>query len=72
MGWLITGVELMLTDRLPWAMAQAPRVTAWLSTIEPVRELMTTLAEGVEFSSGNSSISAIKDTRAFDSLGALT
>ncbi|KAF5291690.1 hypothetical protein FQR65_LT20433 [Abscondita terminalis] len=29
-GWLITGVELMVMARLPWAMAQGPSVTAWL------------------------------------------
>src|SRR5450830_1894271 len=72
LGWLITGVQLMLMDRLPCAMAQGPRDTAWLRTIEPVRELMTTLAEGIDASSGNSSISAINETRASDSVGALT
>jgi hypothetical protein len=30
-------VVLMVMARLPWAMAQGPRVTAWLSTMEPVR-----------------------------------
>jgi len=72
LGWLITGVELMLTDRLPWAIAQGPSVTAWLSTIEPVRELITTLAAGEEDSMGSSSISAMKDTRALGSIGART
>jgi hypothetical protein len=42
-GWLITGVELMVTDRLPCATAQGPSVTAWFITIEPVRALITTL-----------------------------
>src|SRR5512133_951888 len=72
LGWLITGVVLMLTDKLPWAMAHSPKVTAWFITIEPVRELIPTLAEGMEDSSCNSSISAMKDTRALDSLGAVT
>ena len=72
LGWLTTGVELMLTDRLPCAMAQGPSVTAWLSTMEPVRELMMTLAARMEDSSGNSSISAMKLTRALGSIGALT
>ena len=46
-GWLITGVELMVTDRLPCATAQGPSVTDWFTTIEPVRALITTRAEGV-------------------------
>jgi hypothetical protein len=48
LGWLMTGVELMLMDRLPCAMAQGPSVTAWFSTMEPVRALMTTLAAATE------------------------
>ena len=28
LGWLMMGVELMVTDRLPWATAQADSVTA--------------------------------------------
>ena len=72
LGWLITGVVLMVTDRLPCAMALGPSVTAWFITMEPVRALITTLAEGMEFSMLNSSISAIKLTRAFGSVGART
>ena len=48
LGWLTDGVVLMLIDRLPWAMAQAPNVTAWFMTMEPVRDLITTLADGTE------------------------
>ena len=64
LGWLMTGVELMVMDKLPCAMAHEPSVTAWLSTMEPVRALMTTLAVGTLFSSGSSSRSAMKPTRA--------
>src|SRR5256885_626742 len=71
-GWLITGVVLMVMARLPCAMAQGPRVTAWLSTMEPVRALITTLAEGLEVSIGISWISAIMRTRDPGSWGADT
>ncbi len=40
------GVVPMVIDRLPCATAQGPSVTAWFSTTEPVRALMTTLADG--------------------------
>ncbi len=46
LGWLTTGVELMVTDRLPCATAQAASVTAWFITTEPVRALITTFAAG--------------------------
>ena len=72
LGWLMTGVLLMTIERLPCAMAHGPRVTAWLSTIEPVRALMTTLAAGVDSGSCSSSSSAMKFTRAPGSMGART
>ena len=72
LGWLTTGLELMVIDRLPCAMAQGPSVTAWLSTTEPVRALMTTLAAGADISSGSSSRSAMNPTRAPGSMGART
>jgi len=71
-GWLMMGVELMLTDRLPWAIAQGPSVTAWFNTIEPVRELITTLAAGMDAVNGISSISAMKAMRALESVGDLS
>ena len=55
---------LIVTDRLPWATAQAASVTAWFMTIEPVRALITTLAEGVACLTSRFSISAMKLTRA--------
>src|SRR5574344_1550227 len=72
LGWLMTGVESMVMARLPWAMAQGPRVTAWFMTIEPVRGLITTLAAGLLPVSCSSSMSAIKPTRALGSIGART
>ena len=63
-GWLTTGVELIVTDRLPCATAQAASVTAWFITTEPVRALSTTLAAGAASSSARFSMSARKATRA--------
>jgi len=40
---------------LPWATAQAPSVTAWFMTMEPVRELMMTLAAGAVVRTSRSS-----------------
>ena len=71
-GWLMTGVELMVIDRLPCAMAHGPSVTAWFSTTEPVRALITTLAAGCATSIGSSSSSAMKLTRSPGLVGACT
>ena len=42
-GWLMTGVELTVTDRLPCATATGSSETAWFMTTEPVRALTITL-----------------------------
>jgi hypothetical protein len=55
---------LIVTDRLPCATAQAARVTAWFMTIEPVRALITTLADGIACLMSRFSISAMNETRA--------
>ena len=63
-GWLTCGVELIVTDRLPCATAQASSVTDWFITTEPVRALITTLAAGVARATSRFSMSARKATRA--------
>mmetsp|Transcript_22405 Transcript_22405/g.88713 ORF Transcript_22405/g.88713 Transcript_22405/m.88713 type:complete len:376 (+) Transcript_22405:100-1227(+) len=72
LGWLMIGVELIVTDRLPWATAQDASVTAWFMTIEPVRALMTTRAAGVAMSTLRFSTSARKATRSSGVSGART
>ena len=59
-GWLAVGVVLIVTDRLPCATAQAASVTAWFITTEPVRALITTLADGVACRMSRFSMSARK------------
>ena len=42
--WLTTGVELIVTDRLPCATAQGSSITLRFNTTEPVREFRITFA----------------------------
>jgi hypothetical protein len=63
-GWLTCGVELIVTERLPCATAQAASVTDWFITTEPVRALITTFADGVARATSRFSMSARNATRA--------
>ena len=71
-GWLMTGVALMVTERLPCATAQALSDTAWFITTEPVRALITTLAAGAASSMDRFSTSARKPMRSSGAAGMRT
>jgi hypothetical protein len=52
LGWLMTGRAADGDGQVAVRNGAGPSVTAWFSTMEPVRALITTLAAGTEFSAG--------------------
>ena len=71
-GWLTTGVEDTVTERLPCATALGASATDWFITTEPVRAFTITLAGAAVSATSIDSSSARKPTRCAGSRGSGT